>query len=150
MHFLAIIEWSLSNLVPRVFSLPYWKARRPWGRVWVAKHVNKTMASKSLAPRRVTPHLSCKREQIKMSDYMDRQVTSPTWGPPPPCKKGKRMWSRVSKQIDLLIDWLTDHSGRKVSEVWLWKRGKLKALSSGMFTHCWIFFYLLDCGLMKI
>ena len=80
----------------------------------VAKHVNKTMAGKSLAPRWVTPHLSCKREQIKMSDYKDRQVTlpkwvtSPTWGPPPPCKKGKRMWSRVSKKIDLLIDWLID------------------------------------------
>ena len=32
-----------------------------------------------------SPHLSCKRDQIKMGDYMDRRVTSPTWGPPPPC-----------------------------------------------------------------
>jgi len=32
-------------------------------------------------------HLSCKRDQIKMRDYMDRRVTSPTWGPPPPCKQ---------------------------------------------------------------
>ena len=38
-----------------------------------------------------SPHLSCKRDQIKMRDYMDRRVTppkrvtSPTWGPPPPC-----------------------------------------------------------------
>ena len=38
-------------------------------------------------------HLSCKRDQIKMRDDMDRrvtppkQVTSPTWGPPPPCKQ---------------------------------------------------------------
>ena len=36
------------------------------------------------------PQLSCKRDQIKMRDYMDRrvtpskQVTSP---PPPPCKQ---------------------------------------------------------------
>ena len=36
------------------------------------------------------PHLSCKRDQIKMRDYMGRQVTppkrvtSPTRGPPPP------------------------------------------------------------------
>ena len=35
-----------------------------------------------------SPHLSCKRDQIKMRDYMDRgvtppkRVTSPTWGPP--------------------------------------------------------------------
>ena len=40
-----------------------------------------------------SPHLSCKRDQIKMRDYMDRQVTpskrftSPNWGPPPPCKQ---------------------------------------------------------------
>ena len=33
-----------------------------------------------------SPHLSCKRDQIKMRDYMDRRVTpskrvtSPTWG----------------------------------------------------------------------
>ena len=37
-------------------------------------------------------HLSYKRDQTKMRDYMDRRVippkrvTSPTWGPPPPCK----------------------------------------------------------------
>ena len=41
-------------------------------------------------------HLSCKRDQIKMRDYMDRRVTppklvtSPTWGPPPPCKQAIR------------------------------------------------------------
>ena len=38
-------------------------------------------------------HLSCKRDQMDMRDYMDRRVTpskrvtSPTWGPPPPCKQ---------------------------------------------------------------
>ena len=40
-----------------------------------------------------SPHLSCKRDQVKMRDYMDKRVTppkrvtSPTWGPPPPCKQ---------------------------------------------------------------
>ena len=40
-----------------------------------------------------SPYLSCKRDQIKMRYYMDRRVTppkrvtSPTWGPPPPCKQ---------------------------------------------------------------
>ena len=29
-----------------------------------------------------SPYLSCNRDQIKMRDYMDRQVTSPTWGRP--------------------------------------------------------------------
>ena len=37
-------------------------------------------------------HLSCKRDQIKMTDYMNRRVTPPKrvtssdWGPSPPCK----------------------------------------------------------------
>ena len=26
------------------------------------------------------PHLSCKRDQAKMRDYMERRVTPPTWG----------------------------------------------------------------------
>ena len=44
-----------------------------------------------------SPHLSCKRDQIKMSDYMDRRVTPPkratsaTWGPPPLCKQALRL-----------------------------------------------------------
>ena len=39
-----------------------------------------------------SPHLSCKRDQNEIRNYMDRwvtpprRVTSPTWGPPPPCK----------------------------------------------------------------
>ena len=37
--------------------------------------------------RRGSPHFSCKRDQIfEMRDYMDRRVTSPTWGPSPPFK----------------------------------------------------------------
>ena len=42
-------------------------------------------------------HLSCKRDQIIMRDYMDRlvtlpkQVTSPTWGPSHPCKQALRV-----------------------------------------------------------
>ena len=41
-------------------------------------------------------HLTCKRDHIKMRDCMDRRVTppkrvtSPTWGPPPPCKQALR------------------------------------------------------------
>ena len=34
-------------------------------------------------------HLSCKRNQIKLREYMDRGVTSHTWGPPPPCKQAQ-------------------------------------------------------------
>ena len=44
-----------------------------------------------------SPHLLCKRDEIKMRDYMDKRVTprklvtSPTWGPPPPCKQALRV-----------------------------------------------------------
>ena len=55
-----------------------------------------------------SPHLSCKCDQIKMRDYMDRRVTppkrvtSPTWGPPPPCKQALRKRVRaVSNFITL-------------------------------------------------
>ena len=47
------------------------------------------------------PHLTCKRDDIKMTDYMDRrvtplkQVTSPIWGPPPSCKQALRFLHRV-------------------------------------------------------
>ena len=45
-----------------------------------------------------SPNLSRKRCQIKMGDYMDRRVTppkrvtSPTWGPPPPCKQALNVY----------------------------------------------------------
>ena len=43
-----------------------------------------------------SPHLSCKHDQIKMRDYMDRRITPPnrvtlpTWAPPTPCKQALR------------------------------------------------------------
>ena len=50
------------------------------------------------------PHLSRKRDQIKMRDYMDRRVTSLTWGPPPPCKQALR----GSKSRDCTVPTLYD------------------------------------------
>ena len=38
-----------------------------------------------------SPHLSCKRDQNKIRNYRDGRVTSPTWGPPPPCKQALRL-----------------------------------------------------------
>ena len=37
-----------------------------------------------------SPHLSYTRDQIKMRYYMDRRVTSPSWGPPLTCKQALR------------------------------------------------------------
>ena len=45
----------------------------------------------------VSSHLSCKRDLIKMTDYMDgrvtppKRVTSPAWTPLPPCKQALRL-----------------------------------------------------------
>ena len=50
-----------------------------------------------------SPHLSCKRDQIKMRDDMDgrvtppKRVTSPTWGPPPLCKQALSPSTRKRK-----------------------------------------------------
>ena len=52
-----------------------------------------------------SPHLSCKRDQIKTSDYMDRRVTPPkqvtslTWDPLPPCKQALRETSPLSSGV---------------------------------------------------
>ena len=37
-----------------------------------------------------SPHLQSKCDQNKTREYMDRRVTSPTWGFPPPCKQALR------------------------------------------------------------
>ena len=48
------------------------------------------------------PHLTCKRDHIKMRDYMDRRVTppkrvtSPTWGTPISCKQALRDYSKLT------------------------------------------------------
>ena len=83
-----------------------------------------------------SPHLSCKCDQIEMRDYMDRQVTptkrvtSPTWGPPPPCKQAlkimidshcvwvpgiKYQMTTDLKSILLLIHTQTKQSGKEFS-----------------------------------
>ena len=55
------------------------------------------------------PHLSCKHDQIKMRDYMERRVTpprrvtSPAWGPPPPCKQALTSTLRFLKAHGLDI-----------------------------------------------
>ena len=38
-----------------------------------------------------SPDLSPERDHIKIKDYMDKRVTSPAWGPPPPRKHALRL-----------------------------------------------------------
>ena len=50
-----------------------------------------------------SPHPSCRRDQIKMRDYMDRRVTSPAYGPPPPCKQALRKMVKIVKLTNYLV-----------------------------------------------
>ena len=55
-----------------------------------------------------SPHLSCKRDKINMRDCMDRRVTSPTWGPSPPCKQS--LSQRVSvRRVLVRIPFVARH-----------------------------------------
>ena len=53
-------------------------------------------------------HLTCKRDQIKMRDYMDRRVTppkrvtSPTWGPRTSCKQALNLLLFLTSSLPLL------------------------------------------------
>ena len=50
------------------------------------------------------PHLTGKRDHIKMREYLDRRVTSPTWSPPPPCKLAVKDWlHRLTVTISRLL-----------------------------------------------
>ena len=83
-------EFDVSRIGPRQGGLPH--LERLHGKIWP-----RLRGLPGLADRTTrlggSPHLSCKRDQIKMRDHMDRRVTppkrvtSPTSGPPPPCKQ---------------------------------------------------------------
>ena len=71
----------------------------PWSFTWENSYkTSPHLGGLPASAERVTrpggvPHLSCKRYQDKRRLYMNRRitplcrVTSPTWGPPPPCKQ---------------------------------------------------------------
>ena len=42
-------------------------------------------------------HLPCKRNEIKIRDYMDRRVTPPTWSPSLPCEQAMRLVKATQK-----------------------------------------------------
>ena len=83
-------EFDVSRIRPRPGGLPH--LERLHGKIWP-----RLRGLPGLADRATrlggSPHLSCRRDQIKMRDHMDRRVTppmwvtSPTWGPPPPRKQ---------------------------------------------------------------
>ena len=56
-----------------------------------------------------SPHLSCKRDQTKLRDYIDRRVTppkwvgSPTWGPPPHCKDCQALKQELQAIVLIMV-----------------------------------------------
>ena len=68
-------EFDVSRIGPRLGGLPH--LERLHGKIWP-----RLRGLPGLADRATrlggSPHLSCKRDQFKMRDYMDRRVTSPT------------------------------------------------------------------------
>ena len=72
------------------------------------------------------PHLTCKRDHIKMRDYLDRRVTppkrvpSPTWGPPPPYKRALVSFSStqgtiVTPKRKLKTMFIQDFAGKTIA-----------------------------------
>ena len=57
-----------------------------------------------------SPYLTCKRDQIKRGDYVNRRVTphkrvtSPAWGLPPPCKQAVRITFTANGIRQLQVD----------------------------------------------
>ena len=78
-------NWCITRPTPASWVTP------PWN-VYMAKFAPAERVTRATRLRR-SPHLSCKRDLIKLRDYMDRRVTapkrvtSPTWDPSPPCKQ---------------------------------------------------------------
>ena len=103
--------------------------------------------------RRV-PHLSSKRDQIKMRDYVDRrvtppkQVTSSTWGPPPPCKQALTLFLKHSEDNYMTLHDPTCIHNSPVDNIHLflnmissvtkeWIRKQMKSTK----TNIWVFYW---------
>ena len=86
--------WCITNPTPT--SLGYLTLKRWHGRMWPQLRGSPSVADRA-THLEGWPHLSCKRDQIKMRDYMERWVTPPkwvtipTWAPPPPCKQALKV-----------------------------------------------------------
>ena len=91
-----LCEFDVSRINPPPTSLGYLTLKHWHGKRWPQLRGLPGVADRA-THLEGSPHLSCKRDQIKMRDYMDRRVTQPkwatmpTWGPPPPCKQALKV-----------------------------------------------------------
>ena len=85
--------WCITNLIPT--SLGYITLKRWHGKIW--PQLRGTQCDRPATRLQGSSHWSCKRDQIKMRDYMDRRVTPAkwatmlTWAPPPRCKQALKV-----------------------------------------------------------
>ena len=90
-------EFDVSRIGPRLVGSPHLQSLH--GKIWPRLRGLPGLADR-VTRLGGSPHLSCKRDQIKMRDHMDRRVTpskrvtSPTLGPPPPCKQALNCLAR--------------------------------------------------------
>ena len=86
--------WCITNPTPT--SLGYFTLKRWHGKIWPQLRGLPGVADRA-THLEGSPLLSCKRDQIKMRDYMDRRVTPPkwvtmpTWSPSPPRKQALKV-----------------------------------------------------------
>ena len=99
--------WCIPNPTPT--SLSYLTLKRWHDKIWPLLRGLPGVADRA-THLEGSPHLSCKSDQIKMRDYMDRQVrvtrpkwvTVPTWGPPPACKQALKVSPALFLQFQQL------------------------------------------------
>ena len=110
-------EIDISRIGPRLGGLPY--LERLHGKIWPRLRGIPGLAGRATRLGG-SPHLSCKRDQIKMRDHMDRRVTPPkrvtlpTWGAPPPCKQAVKI---LSSKMTLWTSCILSRSNRKWGRV---------------------------------
>ena len=86
-------KFDVSWIWPWLGGLPYLETFT-WQNLTLAERVTRSAGRATHLGG--SPHLSCKRNQIKTRDYMDepvippKRVTSPACGLPPPCKQALR------------------------------------------------------------
>ena len=106
--------WCITNRTPARRVTPPWTFT--WQNLTPAERA--TRSGRPGYPPWRAPHLSCKRDQIKMRDYMDRRATSPPWGPPPPCKQALIHYVLTSlTHLRVLIRYET----REITCEWQWQ-----------------------------
>ena len=113
-------EFDVSRIGPRLDGLPH--LERLHGKIWPRLRALPGLADRATRLDE-SPHLSCKRDQIKMRDHMDRRVTpskrvtSPTSGYPPPCEQA------LIQTVDYeIVTWLIQRWNRSCL-LFPWLRG---------------------------